>query len=143
MTVSRSSSRRARALAAYGRALQAIGLWRQAGFAFEAALARDNRVPDWRYRLGLSLEHQGQLTEAATEYEQVLARGDADLRHRAQSAIERMTRKALDGRSRDTPLSRKSRLRFCRRRAGPRISHPRESAAPIWRQRLIRVMGLR
>jgi len=55
MTASRSSSRRARALAAYGRVLQAIGLWRQAGFAFEAALARDNRVLEWRYRLGLSL----------------------------------------------------------------------------------------
>ncbi len=95
MIVSRSSSRRARALAAYGGALQAIGLWRQAGSAFEAALARDNRMPDWRYRLGLSLEHQGHLTEAATEYEQVLARGDADLRGRAQSAIERLARKAL------------------------------------------------
>jgi len=96
MTVSGSSSRRARALAAFGRALQAIGLWRQAGSAFEAALARDNRVPDWRYRLGLSLEHQGRLAEAATAYDEVLACGEADLRSRALSAIEQMTRKALD-----------------------------------------------
>jgi tetratricopeptide (TPR) repeat protein len=95
MTIGTSSSRRARLLAACGRALQAIGLWRQAGSAFEAALVRDNRVPDWRYRLGLSLEHQGRLAEAATEYEQVLTRGETDLRARAQSAIERITLKAL------------------------------------------------
>jgi hypothetical protein len=91
--------------------LQAIGLWRQAGFAFEAALARDNRVPEWRYRLGLSLERQGQLAEAATEYEVVLARGDADLRHQAQSAIERMTRKALDG-GRATPALKEITVAF-------------------------------
>ena len=111
MTASGSSSRRARALAAYGRVLQAIGLWRQAGFAFEAALARDNRVPEWRYRLGLSLERQGQLAEAATEYEVVLARGDADLRRQAQSAIERMTRKALDG-GRATPALKEITVAF-------------------------------
>jgi tetratricopeptide (TPR) repeat protein len=96
MTGKMATSRRARALALYGRALQAAGLWRPAAAAYEAALRRDNRPAEWRYRLGLSREHQGQFTEATAEYEEALARGDAD----AQAAIERVCRQALEvGRS--------------------------------------------
>jgi len=41
----------------------------------------------------------------------VLARGDADLRRQAQSAIERMTRKALDG-GRATPAFKEITVAF-------------------------------
>ena len=60
---------RARVLANCGRALQAAGFWQLAGSAYKVALGRDNRPADWRYRLGLSLEHQDLLAEAASEYE--------------------------------------------------------------------------
>ena len=89
------TSRRARALALCGRALQAAGLWRQAGAAYEAALKRDNRPAEWRYRLGLSREHQGLFAEAAADYEQALARGNESECAEAQAAIERVVHKSL------------------------------------------------
>ena len=89
------TSRRARALALCGRALQAAGLWRQAGAAYRAALKRDNRPAEWRYRLGLSREHQGLFAEAAADYEEALARGNEAERAQAQAAIERLVHKSL------------------------------------------------
>jgi tetratricopeptide (TPR) repeat protein len=95
MTASTSESRRARALAACGRGLQALGLWGLARSAYQAALARDNRVAAWRYGLGLSLEHLGRLADAAQEYEDVLTRDEAALQVSAQTGIKRVLAKAM------------------------------------------------
>jgi len=89
------TSRRARALAIFGKALQAAGLWRPAGAAYKAALRRDNRPAEWRYRLGLSREHQKRFADAAADYEEALARGNDAERALAQAGIERLVHKSL------------------------------------------------
>jgi hypothetical protein len=91
------TSRRARALALCGRALQAAGLWQQAEAFYRAALRRHNRSAEWRYRLGLSREHQRLFAEAAADYEEALARGNEAECAQAQAAIERIVHELLAG----------------------------------------------